>query len=115
MQGRVKNQLFNRQGALDGVLLEDGTMVRMPPPEAERLAANLAVGQPIFVTGDGVTSVLGKVIAAHGIGPDKTHRHNWRFLLPTLEAGSVRIEGRRRPVARRVAQNLIGFSTFGIL
>ncbi len=72
-QGRVKNQLFNRQGALDGVLLEDGTMVRMPPPEAERLAANLAVGQPIFVRGDGVTSVLGKVIAAHGIGPDNTH------------------------------------------
>jgi hypothetical protein len=64
--GRVKNQLFNRQGALDGVLLEDGTMVRMPPPEAERLGANLAVGQPIFVSGDGVTSVLGKVITAHG-------------------------------------------------
>jgi hypothetical protein len=40
--------LHDRRGTLNGVLLEDGTIVRMPPPEAERLAANLAVGQPLL-------------------------------------------------------------------
>jgi hypothetical protein len=72
-EGRIKAQLHDRRGNLNGVLLEDGTIVRMPPPEAERLAANLAVGQPLYASGDGVASPLGKVIAAHEIGPEKTH------------------------------------------
>jgi hypothetical protein len=72
-EGRIKAQLHDRRGTLNGVLLEDGTIVRMPPPEAERLAANLAVGQPLYASGDGVASPLGKVIAAHEIGPEKTH------------------------------------------
>ena len=65
--------MHDRCGTLNGVLLDDGTIVRMPPPEAERLAANLAVGQPLYASGDGVASPLGKVIAAHEIGPEKTH------------------------------------------
>jgi hypothetical protein len=72
-EGRIKAQLHDRRGTLNGVLLEDGSIVRMPPPEAERLAANLAVGQPLYARGDGVVSPLGKVIAAHEIGPEKTH------------------------------------------
>jgi len=72
-EGRIKAQLHDRRGTLNGVLLDDGTIVRMPPPEAERLAANLAVGQPLYARGDGVVSPLGKVIAAHEIGPEKTH------------------------------------------
>ena len=55
-EGRIKAQLHDRRGNLNGVLLEDGTIVRMPPPEAERLAANLAVGQPLYASGDGVAS-----------------------------------------------------------
>jgi len=72
-EDRIKAQLHDRRGTLNGVPLEDGTIVRMPPPEAERLAANLAVGQPLYASGDGVASPLGKVIAAHEIGPEKTH------------------------------------------
>ena len=72
-EGRIKAQLHDQRGTLNGVRLEDGTIVRMPPPEAERLAANLAVGQPLYASGDGVASPLGKVIAAHEIGPEKTH------------------------------------------
>jgi len=59
-EGRIKAQLHDRRGTLNGVLLEDGTIVRMPPPEAERLAANLAVGQPLYASGDGVASRLAK-------------------------------------------------------
>lgn len=68
-QGRIKLQLHDPRGHLNGVLLEDGTIIRMPPPEAERHVAGLAVGQPLYARGDGVSGPLGTVIAAHEIGP----------------------------------------------
>jgi hypothetical protein len=71
-ESRVKLQLHDRDGHLNGVLLEDGAIVRMPPPEAEENAATLAVGQPLYVSGDGLSGPLGKVIAAREIGPAKT-------------------------------------------
>jgi len=71
-QSHVKLQLHGPDGHLNGVLLEDGTIVRMPPPEAERHAASLAVGQPLYVRGDGIAGPLGKVVAAREIGPNQT-------------------------------------------
>jgi hypothetical protein len=44
----------------------------MPPPDAEGHAANLAVRQPLYARADGMSSPLGKVIAAHEIGPSKS-------------------------------------------
>ncbi len=71
-QSRVKLQLHDPRGHLNGVLLEDGAIVRMPPPDAERHAANLAVGQPLYARGEGISGPLGTVIAAREIGPSKT-------------------------------------------
>ena len=71
-ESRVKLQLHDPHSHLNGVLLEDGTIVRLPPPDAEHHAANLAVGQPLYASGDGESGPLGKVIAAHEIGPSKT-------------------------------------------
>ena len=36
LQGRVKVALHGRKGEVNGVLLEDGTILRLPPPEAAR-------------------------------------------------------------------------------
>jgi len=69
-QSKVKQVLHGPGGETNGVLLEDGTVVRMPPPEATKLASQLAVGQTLFVRGDGRASPLGKVIMARAIGPD---------------------------------------------
>lgn len=71
-QGRIKAQLFGPRGEVNGVLLEDGTQVHMPPPEAERLASVLTPGQTVFVRGEGVSSPLGRSIAAEAIGPSQT-------------------------------------------
>ncbi len=71
-QGYIKAQLHGPIGDLNGVLLEDGTIVRLPPDEADRLAAQLAPGQPLYVEGDGVANPLGKVIAAQQIGPNQS-------------------------------------------
>jgi hypothetical protein len=68
-ESRVKLQLHDPHGHLNGVLLEDGMIVRMPPADADRLAASLAVGQPLYASGDGMSGPLGKVIAAREIGP----------------------------------------------
>jgi len=70
-QGRIKAQLHGPQGDLNGVLLEDGTIVRLPPPEALRFAAELAPGQMLYVDGEGVAGPLGKVIAARLLGPSQ--------------------------------------------
>jgi hypothetical protein len=71
-ENRIKLQLHDPRGHLNGVLLEDGMIVRMPPPDAERHAASLAVGQPLYASGDGISGPLGKVIAAREIGPSST-------------------------------------------
>lgn len=71
--GRVKAQLHTPRGDVDGVLLEGGTIVRLPPPEAQKLAAQLADGQSLFVRGFGYEGVLGRVIAAKELGADKDH------------------------------------------
>ena len=71
--GRVKAQLHGPRGDLNGALLEDGTIVRLPPPEAERLASTLTAGASVTVQGSGFQGPLGRVIEARSIGPDATH------------------------------------------
>lgn len=69
-QGVIKAQLHGPRGDLNGVLLADGTIARLPPPEARRVATTLAVGQTVFVRGDGVANGLGRVIGVRAIGPN---------------------------------------------
>jgi hypothetical protein len=73
VEGRVKAQLHSPRGDVDGVLLTDGTIIRLPPPEAQRLAANLTPGSTVFARGLGSASPLGKVVGAQALGPDKDH------------------------------------------
>ena len=71
--GRIKAQLHGPRGDLNGALLEDGTIIRLPPPEAERLASTLTAGAPVTVQGNGFEGPLGRVIEARSIGPDAAH------------------------------------------
>lgn len=73
VSGTVKEQLHTPHGDVDGVLLSDGTIVRLPPPEATRLAADLTVGKTLYARGPGSEGPLGKVLAAEAIGVDKDH------------------------------------------
>jgi len=71
--GRIKTQLHGPRGDLNGALLEDGTIIRLPPPEATRLVAMLTAGKAVTVQGQGIEGPLGRVIEAHAIGPDIGH------------------------------------------
>ncbi len=69
ISGKVRMTLHGPRGDVNGALLEDGTIVRMPPPEAQRLSSVLIVGQNIRVQGDVIPTVLGKVVEASAVGP----------------------------------------------
>jgi hypothetical protein len=71
LQGRVQMSLHGPRGELNGAMLEDGTILRLPPPEAERLATLLMPGQTIVVQGDGLTTAMGRVVEVQTIGPSQ--------------------------------------------
>lgn len=73
VQGHVKVALHDPRGETNGVLLDDGTVVRLPPPEARKLADALAPGKMLDVRGVGYAGPLGKSVAARQIGPDAAH------------------------------------------
>src|SRR5229473_6452857 len=56
VQGRVQMALHGPRGDVNGVLIEDGTILRLPPPEAERFASQLAPGQTVTAQGDAITT-----------------------------------------------------------
>jgi hypothetical protein len=69
MQGRVKTSLYGRRGEINGALLDDGTVLRLPRPEAERFATLLAPGQAIAVRGVLRSNAFGKVMVVRALGP----------------------------------------------
>jgi len=73
IQGQVKAALHDLRGLANGVLLADGTVVRLPPREAEKLGDMLGDGKTIVVHGFGYAGPLGKAVEAREIGPDAAH------------------------------------------
>jgi hypothetical protein len=71
VQGRVQMSLHGPRGELNGAMLEDGTILRLSPPEAQRLAALLMPGETIVVQGDGLTTAMGRVVEVQAIGPSQ--------------------------------------------
>ena len=68
VSGKVLIALHGPRGELNGAMLEDGTALRLPPPEAARLSAMLQPGQTVVAQGPAVTSTLGRVVMVRGIG-----------------------------------------------
>jgi hypothetical protein len=75
-QGRIRMPLHGPQGDLNGALLEDGTVLRLPPPAAVTFAALLQAGQTIVAEGLEWASPLGRVMEVRQIGPSRTQL-NW--------------------------------------
>lgn len=68
VSGKVLIALHGPRGELNGAMLEDGTALRLPPPEATRLSAMLQPGQAVVAQGPAVTNNLGRVVMVRGIG-----------------------------------------------
>jgi hypothetical protein len=68
ISGRIAAQLHGKRGEVNGVLLDDGTTLRLPPPEAERIQDWLRQGQTVSARGDVLDTALGKVVDVWAIG-----------------------------------------------
>lgn len=68
-QGKVRMALHGPRGDVNGVLLDDGTILRMPPPEAVRFAALLRPGQTVVVDGLSRANQIGRMVEVTAIGP----------------------------------------------
>jgi hypothetical protein len=68
VQGRVRMALHGPQGEVNGALLEDGTVLRLPPPAAMIFAALLQPGQTLVAEGVGFSDALGKVLEVRQLG-----------------------------------------------
>jgi hypothetical protein len=98
-KGTVRIVLHNLRGDADGVLLTNGTVVRLPPPAAQKFADLLAPGRLLDARGVGYSGPLGKAVAARAIGPDAAHlamvpRPGWALLHGAHRWGT---EGAGRP------------------
>lgn len=73
ISGRIALQLHGKRGEVNGALLDDGTTLRLPPPEAERMQEYLRQGQTVAARGDVLDTALGKVVDVRAIGafPDQ--------------------------------------------
>jgi hypothetical protein len=70
-QGRVRMSLHGPQGEVNGALLEDGTVLRLPPPAAATYTTWLQPGQSIVAEGIGFSNALGKVLEVQQIGTSR--------------------------------------------
>ena len=65
-QGRVQRLLRGPAGDVNGALLDDGTILRLPPPVAYQMA--LMSGQTVAAQGWGLSTAYGRVVDVQSIG-----------------------------------------------
>jgi hypothetical protein len=68
VQGRVQRLLRGPAGEVNGALLDDGTVLRMPPHVAYQFATLLAPGQIVAAQGWGLNTAYGRVIDVQSVG-----------------------------------------------
>jgi hypothetical protein len=66
--GKVELQMRGKNGEVNGVLLEDGTVLRFPPHVAFDFAALLQPGQVIAAEGLGTENAYGRALEATAMG-----------------------------------------------
>jgi hypothetical protein len=69
VQGRLQRLLRGPAGDVDGALLDDGTILRMPPHIAYQYATLLVPGQNVAAQGWGLNTAYGRVIDVQVVGP----------------------------------------------
>jgi hypothetical protein len=69
-RGRVKMLLHTTDGRVDGVLLEDGTIIRLAGGYNPQNPDCLVVGKDVVATGTGLASLLGRVMETRQIAVD---------------------------------------------
>jgi hypothetical protein len=66
--GKVERLLYGKKGEMNGVMLDDGTIVRFPPHVAYQFGGQLQPGQTIAVEGVGTQNEYGRALEAMAVG-----------------------------------------------
>lgn len=66
--GRVRMRLHGPRGDVNGVLLEDGTILRLAPADADRFSALLSPGHAIAAEGTTHATAAGKLVDITALG-----------------------------------------------
>jgi hypothetical protein len=91
VQGSIRMGLHGIRGEINGVLLTDGTVLRLPPDAAVNLSALLQPGRIVVEQGDEVSNPIGKVLEVRSIGASRGS------LTPIDDAPPPGPRGRGRP------------------
>ncbi|MGZ1521001.1 MULTISPECIES: hypothetical protein [Xanthomonas] len=70
--GTIQRLVYGPAGEINGALVSDGTVVRMPPHLALQFADLLRVGAPLSASGLGVATPGGRAIEATQLGRDRS-------------------------------------------
>ncbi len=70
-QGRVRMALHGPEGDVNGALMDDALILRLPPPEAYRFASLLQPGQIVVAEGTELVTAMGRVMEVRQIGASR--------------------------------------------
>jgi hypothetical protein len=70
-QGPIRMNLHGPRGEINGVLLADGTVLRLPPDAAVNLTSLLQPGRIVIAQGDELSNPIGKVLEVREIGTSR--------------------------------------------
>jgi hypothetical protein len=68
LRGHVRMRLHGPLGDINGVLLDTGTVLRLPPDSVDRFTGMLKPGQPLVAQGPVVRNSAGVVMDVHRLG-----------------------------------------------
>jgi hypothetical protein len=86
VQGRVQQVLHGPRGDVNGALLDDGTILKVPPPLAWQASSTLQPGQVVTAQGWALSNTYGRVVDAQTIGGGPTQVTQ---VSPTPPAGAA--------------------------
>jgi hypothetical protein len=94
VSGIIKALTYAPRGEIDGAVLDNGTIVHVPPPVGMQYASFFRVGAPLTASGYGTANAYGLSLEATAIGPSASQ-------MQTVVAADYRPRGRPGKRGRR--------------
>jgi hypothetical protein len=89
-EGEVEKYLLNREGIVDGLLLNNGVQAKLPPQLSKNLIETVEVGDSVIVIGSGgILNPLGQEVQAESV----TNRDTNRTVSTTVNYSNLSVEG----------------------
>jgi len=95
--GVIKALTYAPRGEIDGAVLDNGTIVHVPPPVGMQYVSLFRIGAPLAASGYGTANAYGRSFEAIAIGPSAVQMQTVAAVGDGRRGGPGK-RGRRRPV-----------------